>query len=577
MYSGRGRRGGRGAHHYYRGRPPFGGRGHDSLGGRSQRLAGRGGRMSWVKSRDGVSSEAVKLSGAEDPKNSASSSPLDATASSNQTVETATQQKQPPPPTASGSGPILRGPRNHGQRWGGHGRSGRGGFQSRGSAGMNFQQKKMNTWRRGGSVQTDVERPKQEEDEGIQEGKSDQFGDATEAGEAQIQNREENRAHMQTIGHANQVAGANADNSTEVQNPGKIQQPIVESESQFADASDDDEPGVALPSQNNKEKNAIQASNPEMNKIARESRETTELKLGSTKTVPAKSISSAAQLREQNETETALQEDMGATEHNEAQKPRSPGKQQQQQRKMIHKGNNKLVLSAPASYRGGKQKTVTSPARYQYESHHGGRGGRRKRSPSSVPTVKRIKISAPEKEPASGTIKGGEEGETTASAESEQGKKNPDVSATSETLTDFAYRSRFHSFGSGRGRGRGRGSNMGLVRVNPDETKTPICPTFLRGVRCENELCQKRHDVPIESARPVCFFFQRHGQCLKGADCPFRHVKMNPLAMLCPSFNLLGYCDDEKCVMKHVAANKSARNDRGSKSKVIPERSREGK
>ena len=171
----------------------------------------------------------------------------------------------------------------------------------------------------------------------------------------------------------------------------------------------------------------------------------------------------------------------------------------------------------------------------------------------------------------------GEEGETTASAESKQGKKSSGVSATSETLTDFAYRSRFHSFGSGRGRGRGRGLNVGLVRVNPDETKTPICPTFLRGIRCENELCQKRHDVPIESARPVCSFFQRHGQCLKGSDCPFRHVKMNPLAMLCPSFNLLGYCDDEKCVMKHVAANKSSRNDRGSKNKVSIERSREGK
>lgn len=74
--------------------------------------------------------------------------------------------------------------------------------------------------------------------------------------------------------------------------------------------------------------------------------------------------------------------------------------------------------------------------------------------------------------------------------------------------------------------------SMGLVRVQPDETRTPICPTFLRGIQCQDQYCRKRHDVPKEFAVPICSFFQRHGQCLRGESCIFRHVR-NPICPYC--------------------------------------------
>lgn len=115
---------------------------------------------------------------------------------------------------------------------------------------------------------------------------------------------------------------------------------------------------------------------------------------------------------------------------------------------------------------------------------------------------------------------------------------------------------------------RNGGKNMGLVRVQRDEKRTPICTTFLRGVECTNPYCRKRHDVPKEHAMPVCSFFQRHGQCLKGDECVFRHVKVNARAMVCPSFALLGFCEDEQCPMQHVHAEAGARGGSGGTAKA---------
>jgi hypothetical protein len=99
--------------------------------------------------------------------------------------------------------------------------------------------------------------------------------------------------------------------------------------------------------------------------------------------------------------------------------------------------------------------------------------------------------------------------------------------------------------------------NMGLVRVAPNAKVTPICPAFLRGVECQDKYCRKRHDVPKEFAMPICSFFQRRGQCLKQqGECIFRHVKVNPRALVCPSFSLLGFCEDQECAMKHVREGK---------------------
>ena len=129
-----------------------------------------------------------------------------------------------------------------------------------------------------------------------------------------------------------------------------------------------------------------------------------------------------------------------------------------------------------------------------------------------------------------------------------------------EIYTEFAYRQTVSQRGRGRGRGRGdvaAKSNMGLVRVEPDAATTPICTTYLGGMPCTNPRCKKRHDVPKEAATPICSFFQRHGQCKKRDTCPFRHIKVNPHATVCPSFSLLGFCEDKECIMKHIRVAKS--------------------
>jgi hypothetical protein len=52
---------------------------------------------------------------------------------------------------------------------------------------------------------------------------------------------------------------------------------------------------------------------------------------------------------------------------------------------------------------------------------------------------------------------------------------------------------------------------------------------------------------------PVCSYFQKHGMCMKGNECPFRHVKLNSLNLVpCSSFSILGYCPDLNCPMMHT-------------------------
>ena len=81
-----------------------------------------------------------------------------------------------------------------------------------------------------------------------------------------------------------------------------------------------------------------------------------------------------------------------------------------------------------------------------------------------------------------------------------------------KTLTDFAYTSVRSSTAAAtcttrggrrvshkrRRRGRRPCPNNSLVRVQPDVAKTPICPTFLRGLPCTEERCLQRHDIPKE-------------------------------------------------------------------------------
>jgi hypothetical protein len=166
--------------------------------------------------------------------------------------------------------------------------------------------------------------------------------------------------------------------------------------------------------------------------------------------------------------------------------------------------------------------------------------------------AKRIKLTVQ----PSGLNDGDEDTTQDTSADNNNNNNNNNNEAhTTEKLTDFAYR---ETARKRQGRYHGQQRNMGLVRVQPNVKRTPICPTFLRGVECTDKYCRKRHDVPKEFAIPICSFFQRRGQCLKGDECVFRHVKVNPRAMVCPSFSLLGFCDDESCSMKHMREKPNA-------------------
>jgi hypothetical protein len=262
-------------------------------------------------------------------------------------------------------------------------------------------------------------------------------------------------------------------------------------------------------------------------------------------------------------------------------------------------GRNKLVsLSTSNAVKNATEQQKQDPStnngfrgRQNNTSCIGGTINRRKKpvppSTSLRPTAKRVKLSVQpcrrEVTIACDKLKEDSDcSQTAAVMETNDSKSKP-----TEKLSDFAYREisrvrqrptisrqNLHwskqsnnescktslpsSTFAGNPNKRPKIKNMGLVRVQPDEKNTPICPTFLRGLHCQNRFCLKRHDIPKEFAVPVCSFFQRHGQCLRGDTCVFRHVKLNPNAMVCPSFAVLGFCEDEKCTMQHVCGRKAA-------------------
>ncbi|CAJ1949324.1 unnamed protein product [Cylindrotheca closterium] len=225
--------------------------------------------------------------------------------------------------------------------------------------------------------------------------------------------------------------------------------------------------------------------------------------------------------------------------------------------------SHKLVASGASSKPGVPARRTNHPGPPHWKS-----GNTKKRPPprSGRPrpgAAKRIAIEVTNK--ASG------EQEQPITQDGSTANEGSLSSEPTEKLTDFAYRqtsarvqrgndSKSLKWSANGGStvsssihqsGRPLRRNMGLVRVQPNTGKTPICKTFLRGINCTDKYCKKRHDIPKEFSVPVCSFFQRHGNCLKGESCPFRHIKVNPRAMVCPSFAVLGFCDDPDCNMKH--------------------------
>lgn len=516
MDRGRGR--GRGRHGGYAGRSR--GRGSSWVrGDGTDNYSNRNNSMAWVRPKDSAS-----IKNSTNKVSAASAMPAVAAAQAQSTVPV---PSGPPPPSrnnSANSGPILRGPRDHGGRFSGRfpGRncSGRG-------RGMTHRENRPidpiqhhNTWKRTEEKHEKCALQKNEKAKATKGGAGGQFDGAS--GKSRSVSRSKNHDDN---GHRKQEAiDSNSINSLE----GELDDHSELIPNDKADDTKSKEVDVEQPS----------------TIVDNESREGMKVQI---------SESGAATRKHASTSTTAAVPDA-----NSLQRPRHH-EQQQQQGEMVHKGSNKLVLSTKIT----QSSESTMSRHHTGQNVHRGGGHKRTSSPHNIPAVKRIKINAIE------TTGGAKVGDDETNITSNTKGKNISVASTTSNnetltgLTDFSYAS--HGGRGGRSRptrgGRGRHQpNMGLVRVNSDAT--PICPTFLRGVRCRNELCRNRHDVPRESARPVCSFFQRHGQCLKGNDCPFRHVKVNSRATLCPGFNLLGYCDDTKCVMKHVSANKSMKTSR---------------
>mmetsp|Transcript_21253 Transcript_21253/g.58847 ORF Transcript_21253/g.58847 Transcript_21253/m.58847 type:complete len:456 (+) Transcript_21253:1014-2381(+) len=144
---------------------------------------------------------------------------------------------------------------------------------------------------------------------------------------------------------------------------------------------------------------------------------------------------------------------------------------------------------------------------------------------------------------------------TTTSVQDEEKHDDGDTSHKAAVLTTFAYcpptttgvptarRTRRAD------RNNNKNNNKSLVRV-PTTNTTRICPLFAKGVDCTQPGCLLRHDVPSSAARPTCRHFLNHGSCLRGNDCPFRHVKGT--AEPCPRWTATGYCTLEHCPLAHV-------------------------
>jgi hypothetical protein len=244
------------------------------------------------------------------------------------------------------------------------------------------------------------------------------------------------------------------------------------------------------------------------------------------------------------------------------------------------RGRNKLVLSKGPeehneSYQDAPDKRRQQQHQYQSESQSynsmpfvsSKRWRKRPRPAQSSAVPKRIKMVVPGPQEDDDQEGDGDDG----SVGDKREYNGAAAVAMTEKLTDFTYRETSAAVSTrGRGRGRGRGGgwggrthpparSMGLQRVLPDVSTTPVCRSFLRGITCVNETCAMRHDIPKEFALPICSYFQSHGMCLK-KDCPFRHIKVNPHATACPSFALLGFCETPGCTMQHTRARPQNNN-----------------
>lgn len=93
-------------------------------------------------------------------------------------------------------------------------------------------------------------------------------------------------------------------------------------------------------------------------------------------------------------------------------------------------------------------------------------------------------------------------------------------------------------------------SRHGCRRLH-DPEKQAVCRRWLFKGDCpKGAACPLSHEASAHNA-PTCQHFQE-GRCTK-EHCSFSHVKVNPAALNCESFGVLGYCEKgTACPELHV-------------------------
>lgn len=88
-----------------------------------------------------------------------------------------------------------------------------------------------------------------------------------------------------------------------------------------------------------------------------------------------------------------------------------------------------------------------------------------------------------------------------------------------------------------------------------DPTKIALCPLFLTE-KCpykdKPEQCSLSHD-PTPERTPICVRFNSTGQCYKGSDCLYPHIRIGAKSGICRDFAVLGYCEKgASCESSHL-------------------------
>ncbi|KAG8911059.1 hypothetical protein FRC00_007133, partial [Tulasnella sp. 408] len=88
-----------------------------------------------------------------------------------------------------------------------------------------------------------------------------------------------------------------------------------------------------------------------------------------------------------------------------------------------------------------------------------------------------------------------------------------------------------------------------------DPNKIALCPLFLTE-KCpykdKPEQCSLSHD-PTPERTPICVRFNSTGQCYKGSDCLYPHIRVGPKTGICRDFAVLGYCEKgASCEASHL-------------------------